>query len=86
MPSHATESQVARALEEAVRQTKRAQRAETVRQRQRALLLDLIACTMCDLRIPFSELRAARRNLAQEGAGQPAQPRSTTKDSGQGQS
>lgn len=66
MPLHAAESQVVRAIEETTRQTKRAQRAEAVRRRQRARLLELMAEAMSDLHIPFSELKAAQRNLAHD--------------------
>jgi hypothetical protein len=66
MPSHAAESQVVRAIEETTRQTKRAQRAEAVRRRQRARLLELMAEAMSELHIPFSELKAAQRTLAHD--------------------
>jgi hypothetical protein len=56
-----------RALQEASRQAQRARRAEIVRQRQREVLLELIAQTMADLHISMAELGAARRALALRG-------------------
>ncbi|MGJ7484372.1 hypothetical protein ACSFA2_03885 [Variovorax sp. LT2P21] len=50
-----------RALTSALRQADRARRAEAVRLRQRAALIELMAQTMADLHISMSELGEARR-------------------------
>jgi hypothetical protein len=54
---------MARVIHAAERQARRARRAETARQRQRAALLDLLVKTMAELHISMSELNAARRAL-----------------------
>lgn len=60
-PSH--DSPTGRAIQAAARQAQRARRAETVRQRQRAALLDLLVQTMAELHISMAELNAARRAI-----------------------
>jgi len=52
-----------RAIHATERQARRARRAETVRLRQRAALLGLLAQTMAELGISMTELTAARRAL-----------------------
>lgn len=71
------DSPARRALQEASRQAQRARRAETVRQRQRAVLLELIAQTMADLHISMAELGAARRALAPRPIHEPHEPHDT---------
>lgn len=61
-PSH--DSPTGRAIQAAARQAQRARRAETVRLRQRAALLELLVQTMAELHISMAELNAARKALA----------------------
>jgi hypothetical protein len=61
------DSPTGRAIVAAARQAQRARRAETVRQKQRAALLALLAQTMAELHISMAELNAARRALAGQG-------------------
>jgi len=49
------------AIQAATRQAQRARRAEAVRLRQRAALLELLVQTMAELNISMTELNAARR-------------------------
>lgn len=49
------------AIQATTRQAQRARRAEAVRLRQRAALLELLVQTMADLNISMAELNAARR-------------------------
>lgn len=72
-PSH--DSPTGRAIQAAARQAQRARRAETVRLRQRAALLELLVQTMAELHISMAELNAARkalmpawRHVGEEGA------------------
>lgn len=58
------DSPTGRAIQAAARQAQRARRAETVRLRQRAALLELLVQTMADLHISMAELNAARRTMA----------------------
>ncbi|MBN8758129.1 MULTISPECIES: hypothetical protein [Variovorax] len=58
------DSPTGRAIQAAARQAQRARRAEIVRQRQRAALLELLVQTMADLHISMAELNAARRAMA----------------------
>lgn len=62
------DSPTSRAIQAAARQAQRARRAETVRLRQRAALLELLAQTMAELHISMAELNAARRALAPSSA------------------
>jgi acyl-CoA reductase-like NAD-dependent aldehyde dehydrogenase len=63
-PSDLHDSPTARAIRATVRQAQRTHRAETVRVRQRAALLALLAKTMAELHISMAELNAARRALS----------------------
>ncbi|WP_198087172.1 hypothetical protein [Variovorax sp. E3] len=58
------DSPTGRAIQAAARQAQRARRAETVRLRQRAALLELLVQTMADLHISMAELNAARKAMA----------------------
>ncbi|RSZ45643.1 MULTISPECIES: hypothetical protein [unclassified Variovorax] len=58
------DSPTARAIRATARQAQRTHRAETVRVRQRAALITLLARTMAELHISMAELNAARRALA----------------------
>ncbi|QNK66540.1 hypothetical protein [Variovorax sp. PAMC26660] len=55
------DSPTSRAIQAVARQAQRARRAETVRLRQRAALLELLVQTMAELHISMAELNAARR-------------------------
>lgn len=57
------DSPLQRATRSAAQQAQRARRAETVRLRQRAALLALMAKTMAELQISMAELGEARRAL-----------------------
>lgn len=61
LPADIHDSPTSRAIAATGRQAQRARRAETVRQKQRAALLALLAQTMVDLNISMAELNAARR-------------------------
>ncbi|WP_432729998.1 hypothetical protein [Variovorax sp. W6] len=63
-PSDLHDSPTARAIRATARQAQRTHRAETVRVRQRAALLALLAKTMAELHISMAELNAARRALS----------------------
>ncbi len=63
------DSPASRAIQSVTRQALRARRAESVRRRQRAVLLDLLARTMVDLQISMAELQNARRALILRGPG-----------------
>lgn len=58
---HLHDSPAARAIQATARQALRARRAEAVRLRQRAALLELLVQTMAELHISMAELNAARR-------------------------
>lgn len=63
-PADLHDPPTSRAIRTTARQAQRARRAETVRQRQRAALLTLLARTMAELHISMAELNEARRALA----------------------
>lgn len=58
---HLHDSPAVRAIQATARQALRARRAEAVRLRQRAALLELLVQTMAELHISMAELNAARR-------------------------
>lgn len=60
---HLHDSPAARAIQATARQALRARRAEAVRLRQRAALLELLVQTMAELHISMAELNAARRAI-----------------------